>query len=217
MVLVGLNWVFLYLSVETRRGVGGGFANFTTLLKKIKLKKNSNQMVFFIPRLKINKSERRTFNSSVRQCRVGADFWTAGLKTWLETCHVQVWHLRDATFIGGGFICHLPVPGCCTQDPPEHKEGLTNIDKALFSPSSQSCAPFLCSLWAVSTDTSLGCASKGKFGIYCLLSFHTLIIQAQRRALSPELCPWGPIVHPQRMNSAGRKTQGQLTAWIWFE
>lgn len=34
-----------------------------------------------------------------------------------------------------------------------------------------------------------------KFGIYYLLYFHTLIIQAPRKGMSYDLGPRGPIVH----------------------
>lgn len=70
MVLVGLNWLFIF---ECRNQEGGwGFANFTSPLKKEKKKSE----VFSILRLKINKSECWTFNSPVRagtdlSCRVG--------------------------------------------------------------------------------------------------------------------------------------------------
>lgn len=71
--------------------------------------------------------------------------FTAGLKTQLETCQAQVWHLKDATFIGGHFcpgICHLPVPGCCAQDHPGHKEGFANTCKVLFFPLHSLLCPF---------------------------------------------------------------------------
>lgn len=73
MVLVGLNWLFLYLSVETRRGGGDLLILHLHFQKK---KKNKISEVFSILRLKINKSECWTFNSPVRagpdlSCGVG--------------------------------------------------------------------------------------------------------------------------------------------------